>query len=61
VDRERLVSGSRFQGPAIVEEAGSTAVVPPGWRVEAHGSGALAAHDGTDGGTANRVFIRARA
>jgi N-methylhydantoinase A len=41
LDRERLTPGSRFAGPAIVEEAGGTSVIPPGWQVEAHASGAL--------------------
>jgi N-methylhydantoinase A len=41
LDRERLVPGSALQGPAIVEEAGGTAVIPPGWRALAHASGAL--------------------
>ncbi len=41
LDRERLTPGSAFKGPAIVEEAGGTAVVPPGWQVRAHDSGAL--------------------
>ena len=41
LDRERLVPGSAFDGPAIVEEAGGTTVVPPRWRVTAHASGAL--------------------
>jgi N-methylhydantoinase A len=41
LDRERLVPGRTFEGPAVVEEAGGTVVVPPGWRVLAHESGAL--------------------
>jgi N-methylhydantoinase A len=41
LDRERLVPGRSFEGPAVVEEAGGTAVVPPGWHVRAHESGAL--------------------
>ena len=41
MDRERLVPGTRFSGPAIVEEAGGTSVILPRWQVEAHASGAL--------------------
>ena len=40
-DRARMSVGFRFEGPAIVEEAGGTTVVPPGWRVAVHESGAL--------------------
>jgi len=32
-DRDRLPGGARFDGPAIVEEAGATTVILPGWRV----------------------------
>ena len=41
LDRERLVVGSRIEGPAIFEEAGGTTVAPPGWTVEVDPSGAL--------------------
>lgn len=41
LDRARLAVGHRFQGPAIVEEAGGTTVVPRGWRVVVDASGAL--------------------
>ena len=41
LDRERLTPGTRFAGPAIVEEAGGTSVILPGWQVEAHANGAL--------------------
>ena len=41
IDRERLPSGWRIEGPAIVEEAGGTTVVPPGWAIEVDASGAL--------------------
>lgn len=40
-DRERMGIGFRFEGPAIVVEAGGTSVVPPGWTVSVHDSGAL--------------------
>jgi N-methylhydantoinase A len=33
-ERERLPEGARFDGPAVVEEFGSTAIVFPGWRAE---------------------------
>ena len=41
MDRERLAIGERVDGPAIVEEAGGTTVVPPGWVVAVDASGAL--------------------
>ena len=31
-DREKLLAGNRFAGPAIVTEYSATTVVPPGWR-----------------------------
>ncbi len=40
-DRDRLVAGAAFAGPAIVEEAGGTTIVPPGWRVAVQPSGVL--------------------
>jgi len=40
-DRARMARGFSFDGPAIVEEAGGTPVVPPGWHVTVHTSGAL--------------------
>ena len=40
-DRALMPIGFTFEGPAIVEEAGGTSVVPPGWRVQVHASGAL--------------------
>lgn len=40
-DRERMPAGFRFEGPAVVVEAGGTSVVPPGWRVHLHESGSL--------------------
>ncbi|MBV9339649.1 MAG: hydantoinase/oxoprolinase family protein, partial [Acidobacteria bacterium] len=33
-DRERLQSGDRFEGPAIVHEYSATTVIPPGSKVE---------------------------
>ncbi|MDX1434315.1 MAG: hydantoinase/oxoprolinase family protein, partial [Gammaproteobacteria bacterium] len=41
LDREKLAASTRFDGPAIVEEAGGTTVVPPGWSVTVDESGAL--------------------
>jgi N-methylhydantoinase A len=40
-DRERLKRDAAFDGPAIVEQADSTTVVPPGARVEVDGYGNL--------------------
>ena len=40
-DRSQMPAGFRFTGPAIVEEAGGTSIVPPGWTVTVHESGAL--------------------
>jgi len=45
-DRAALPVGFAFDGPAIVEEAGGTTVVPPGWRVTVHPSGALDCRSG---------------
>jgi len=33
--------GKLFLGPAIIEEAGGTSVVPPGWKIVVHESGSL--------------------
>jgi len=40
-ERERLVAGDRFGGPAVVVQMDSTTVVPPGWRTEVHRAGNL--------------------
>jgi N-methylhydantoinase A len=40
-DRALMPVGYHFEGPAIIEEAGGTSVVPPGWQVTVHDSGAL--------------------
>ena len=39
-DRDKLVVGTSFAGPAIVEQFDATTVVPPGWRafVDRHGN-----------------------
>ena len=39
--REAIVPGAAIAGPAIVEEATATTVVPAGWRLEAHPHGHL--------------------
>lgn len=36
-ERDGLDPGAAFQGPAIVTQADSTILVPPGWRAEADG------------------------
>ena len=41
LDRTKMAAGESFQGPMIVEEAGGTSVVPPGWTVTVHASGSL--------------------
>ena len=40
-DRATLPLGFTFSGPAIVEEAGGTSIVPPGWTVSVLDSGGL--------------------
>ena len=40
-DRAAMPAGYALEGPAIVEEAGGTSVIPPRWRVEIHRSGSL--------------------
>ena len=40
-DRAAMASGFALEGPAIIEEAGGTSVVPPRWRVTVHASGSL--------------------
>ncbi len=39
--RERLTAGQSGEGPVVIEEAESTAVVPPGWRFQVVEGGAL--------------------
>jgi N-methylhydantoinase A len=41
VRRKDLGAGDRVEGPAVILEYSSTTWCPPGWRVEAHASGAL--------------------
>lgn len=41
MDRTKMGAGEVFQGPMIIEEAGGTSVVPPGWTVNVHDSGSL--------------------
>jgi len=33
IDRERLLPGHAFEGPALIEEYSGTTIVPPGWKV----------------------------
>jgi len=40
-ERNRLTPGTRFAGPAIVEQADTTTVVEPGWRADIDASGTL--------------------
>ncbi|MDF9745002.1 hydantoinase/oxoprolinase family protein [Natrinema salsiterrestre] len=40
-DRERIAAGSSIEGPAVLEQAESTAVVPPGWGGETLADGTL--------------------
>ncbi|MGH8431907.1 MAG: hydantoinase/oxoprolinase family protein, partial [Solimonas sp.] len=40
-DRERMPPGNTVTGPVIIEEAGSSTVVPPGWSVERDRIGCL--------------------
>jgi N-methylhydantoinase A len=49
VDRERMPPGEAMTGPAIIEEAGSSTVVPPGWSVALDRIGCLVLrrHDGS--------------
>ncbi len=39
--RDAMPAGLAFDGPAIIEEAGGTSVLPPGWSARVHASGAL--------------------
>jgi len=41
IDRERMPPGAAVAGPAVIEEAGSSTVVPPGWSVELDRIGCL--------------------
>jgi N-methylhydantoinase A len=41
MDRTKMAAGETFQGPMIIEEAGGTSVVPPGWTINVHVSGSL--------------------
>jgi N-methylhydantoinase A/oxoprolinase/acetone carboxylase beta subunit len=40
-ERNRLVPGKRFAGPAIVEQADTTTIVEPGWRADIDASGTM--------------------
>lgn len=41
IDRERMPPGESVAGPAIIEETGSSTVVPPGWSIELDWIGCL--------------------
>ena len=41
MDRTKMAAEQCYQGPMIVEEAGATSVVPPGWSVTVHPSGSF--------------------
>jgi N-methylhydantoinase A len=40
-DRDRLPTGLALEGPALVEEDGSTTIIPPGWEAELDPIGCL--------------------
>ena len=40
-DRDRLPAGARIAGPAVVEDAWSTIIVPPGYALSADAMGHL--------------------
>jgi N-methylhydantoinase A len=40
-DRDRLAAGEVVAGPVLIEETGSTTVVPPGWNATVDGIGCL--------------------
>jgi N-methylhydantoinase A len=48
-DRERLVPGTRFAGPAIVEQADTTTLLEPGWQAEVAPDGNLLLRPQADG------------
>ena len=41
MDRTKMAVEQGYQGPMIIEDAGGTSVVPPGWSVTVHPSGSL--------------------
>ena len=45
--RDRLAPGTRFDGPAVVEERETTSVIRPGWSVEVAADGSLIATRGS--------------
>lgn len=49
IDRDRMPPGEAVTGPAIIEEAGSSTIVPPGWSVVLDRIGCLVLrrHDGS--------------
>ncbi len=47
-DRRALPGGERVPGPAIIEAADTTVVVPPGWRLTCDPRGFLIMEDDSD-------------
>ena len=41
LDRQKMKAGFSFVGPAIIEEAGGTSIVPPNWKVTVLDAGSL--------------------
>jgi N-methylhydantoinase A len=39
--RDMLAPSDKFQGPLIINEFGTTTIVPPGWAIHCHDSGAI--------------------
>ena len=54
--RRRSAPGARFDGPAIVEERETTAVIRPGWSVEVGADGSLVADAGEERAMTVRTF-----
>jgi len=46
--REKLVSGNRVEGPAVVEQYDATTVIPPGWNAVVDGFSNLCLSSGED-------------
>ncbi len=58
--RADLAAGARFDGPAIVEERETTAVIRPGWSVEVSADGSLIATRAPEADVASRAPDRRR-
>jgi hypothetical protein len=48
-DRSKLAVDAAVDGPAVLEQAESTTVVPPGWTGRLRGDGALVVRRAADG------------